>query len=103
MIGPRSRLRIPHNKLTWRRNRPYSVGYRGCEYRLRWGAVWGHDACDGFAEWVVGKHAVAATGAFGGAPYGATQRVMGLPTGWWGGLQTKPLGPTGEHMGPRSR
>ena len=30
-------------------------------------------------KWVVGRHAGAATGAFGGAPYGATKRVMGVP------------------------
>ena len=33
----------------------------------------------GVPKWVWGRHANAATGAFGGAPYGATKRVRGVP------------------------
>ena len=74
MVGPRSRMRISHNTLIWRRNRPYSV---------------------------VGIAVVSI--ASGGAPYGATKRVMGLPNGWWGSMRTLPLGPSVElPMGPRN-
>eukprot|EP00959_Pyramimonas_sp_CCMP1952_P239706 5009252-Pyramimonas_sp.AAC.1 len=33
----------------------------------------------GVLEWGVEPHAGAAAGAFGGAPYGATKRVRGVP------------------------
>ena len=34
----------------------------------------GHEPCEGCAEMVGGRYADPATGAFGGAPYGATKR-----------------------------
>ena len=33
----------------------------------------------GVPNWVCGTHAGGSTGAFGGAPYGATKRVRGVP------------------------
>ena len=46
---------------------------------LRWISLWGYDPRDGCAEIGVEPHANAATGAFGGAPYGATILVRGVP------------------------
>ena len=45
---------------------------------------------------VAGTHVSAATGAFGGAPHGATNRVRGVPK--WGGaaMRPVPLGPSVE-------
>ena len=37
----------------------------------------GHEPCEGCAEMVGGRYADPATGAFGGAPYGATKRDDG--------------------------
>eukprot|EP00959_Pyramimonas_sp_CCMP1952_P231188 4832645-Pyramimonas_sp.AAC.1 len=55
----------------------------------------GHDTLSGVAQ----THANAATGAFGGAPYGATIHCGG----WRGRMRTRPLGPAVElPMGPRS-
>eukprot|EP00959_Pyramimonas_sp_CCMP1952_P310803 6504262-Pyramimonas_sp.AAC.1 len=40
---------------------------------------------------------------FGGAPYGATRRVLGVPKWVWGCMWTVALGPSVEHpMGPRN-
>ena len=50
-----------------------------CHRGLRWGPLWGHDACEGCAKMGAVTHAVAATGTLGGAPYGATKRVRGVP------------------------
>ena len=46
---------------------------------LQWSSLWGHETCEGCAERARGRHADAATGAFGGAPYGAAKRVRGVP------------------------
>ena len=46
-----------------------------CEYRN----LWSHDTCEGCAEMARGRHTNPATGAFGGAPYGVTKRVRGVP------------------------
>ena len=40
---------------------------------------WGHEACEGCAEVDPRRHAGPGTGAFGGAPYGATKCVRGVP------------------------
>ena len=50
-----------------------SCEYRRCEYRIRWRSIWGHETL----SWVGETHVSAATGAFGGAPYGATKRFLG--------------------------
>ena len=50
----------------------------------RWSSLWGHETCEGCAEMRVELHADPATGAFGGAPYGATKRVRGVPECVWG-------------------
>ena len=53
----------------------------------------GHKRVRDVPKNVVGKHAGPGTGAFGGAPYGATKRVRGVPK-WGGGvMRTFPLGP----------
>eukprot|EP00959_Pyramimonas_sp_CCMP1952_P038236 800201-Pyramimonas_sp.AAC.1 len=44
---------------------------------LRWSSLWGHEACEGVPKWVCVTHAGCAIGTVGGAPYGATKRVMG--------------------------
>ena len=41
--------------------------------------LWGHDPREGCAEMARGRHADPATGAFGGAPCGATILVRGVP------------------------
>eukprot|EP00959_Pyramimonas_sp_CCMP1952_P349773 7328751-Pyramimonas_sp.AAC.1 len=48
-----------------------------------WSSLWGHEVCAGCAKMRRRRHAGCATGAFDGAPYGATKRVRGLPK--WGG------------------
>ena len=52
-------------------------------WSLRWSFPRGHEPCEGCANieffWVAGTHADAPTAAFGGAPYGATNRVRGGP------------------------
>ena len=63
----------------------------------------GPDPREGCAEMGRGRHADPATGAFGGAPYWATNRVRGAPK--WGGaaMRALPLGPSVElPMGPRT-
>ena len=45
---------------------------------IRRSSPWGHEACEGVPKWVWGAHAGGGTGAFGGAPYGATTRVRGV-------------------------
>eukprot|EP00959_Pyramimonas_sp_CCMP1952_P316715 6629322-Pyramimonas_sp.AAC.1 len=44
-----------------------------------------------------GRHAGAATGAFGGPPDGATKRARVCRNGCRGGMRAKPLGPSVEH------
>ena len=73
-----------------------------CHWSLRWGSLWGHEACEGCAEMKAELHANPAlrghetcegcadmrvevhvnpaTGAFSGVPYGATNRVRCVPT-----------------------
>ena len=99
-----------------------------CHWSLRWSSLWGHETL----SWVALTHATAATGAFGGTPYGATNRLRGVPKwgsmsgadacehphwglrwsslwghetlSWVGGrMRTPPRGPSVElPMGPRS-
>ena len=38
---------------------------------IRWGALWGHNPCDGCADMGAATPREPATGAVGGAPYGA--------------------------------
>eukprot|EP00959_Pyramimonas_sp_CCMP1952_P017043 361951-Pyramimonas_sp.AAC.1 len=47
---------------------------------LRWSSLRGHETCERVAEMVRWAHANATTGAFRGAPYGATKRVRGVTT-----------------------
>eukprot|EP00959_Pyramimonas_sp_CCMP1952_P413665 8667626-Pyramimonas_sp.AAC.1 len=57
-----------------------------CERRhwgLPWSSLWGHEACEGCAEMGRRCHADFPSEALGGAPYGATKRVSGVPK--WGG------------------
>ena len=53
-----------------------------CHWGLRWSSLGAHEPCEWCAEMGGGLHAACATGAFGGAPYGATDRVRGVPK-WW--------------------
>ena len=50
---------------------------------LGWNSLWGHEPCEGCADmgmrWAGWTHVSAATGAFGGAPHGGTNRVRGVP------------------------
>ena len=46
---------------------------------LQWCSLWGHVAREGRADRCGGRPAGPATGAFGGAPYGATKRARGVP------------------------
>ena len=50
------------------------------QWGLRRSSLWGHETCEGCAE--IGRwcHATFPTWAFGGAPYGATKLVRGVPT-----------------------
>eukprot|EP00959_Pyramimonas_sp_CCMP1952_P084360 1764587-Pyramimonas_sp.AAC.1 len=45
---------------------------------LRLGFLWGHGTCGMCPKVEGGRHANAATGAFSGASYGATNRVRGV-------------------------
>eukprot|EP00959_Pyramimonas_sp_CCMP1952_P123889 2590057-Pyramimonas_sp.AAC.2 len=72
-----------------------------CHWGRWWGSPWDHEACEGCAETGGDQHANPAVWAFGGAPYGATNRVRGVPT--WAGnrMRALPLGPSVEPpMGP---
>ena len=74
-----------------------------CHWGLRWSSLWGYETCEGCAKVDPNTHAGPATGAFGGAPYGATKRVRGVPKWGGGGMRTLPLGPSVElPMGPRT-
>ena len=42
---------------------------------LRWGSLWGYETL----SWAWRTHAAPPTWTFGGAPYGATKRVRGVP------------------------
>ena len=64
-----------------------------CGCRFRWSSLWGHEACEGCATMGWRRHAGAATGAFGGAPNGATKRVRGVPKWGGGGMRAQPFGP----------
>eukprot|EP00959_Pyramimonas_sp_CCMP1952_P159475 3335362-Pyramimonas_sp.AAC.1 len=44
-----------------------------CNWGLRWSSLWGHKTL----FWAGVTHAGGATGAFGGAPYGATRSCTG--------------------------
>eukprot|EP00959_Pyramimonas_sp_CCMP1952_P211586 4428073-Pyramimonas_sp.AAC.1 len=46
-----------------------------CLWSLRWSSLWGHEAL----SWVAMTRADAPAGALCGAPYGATNRVRGVP------------------------
>merc|ERR1712147_225645 len=62
---------------------------------LRWSSLWGHETL----SWAYGTHAGGSTGAFGGAPYGATKPC----TGRSGRMRAAALGPSVElPMGPRN-
>ena len=70
---------------------------------LRWSFLWGHETCEGCAKMGWRRHARSATGAFGGAPYGATKRVRGVPEWGWNRMRAQPLEPSVElPMGPRN-
>eukprot|EP00959_Pyramimonas_sp_CCMP1952_P033171 695734-Pyramimonas_sp.AAC.1 len=43
-------------------------------------------------------HADPATGALGGAPYGATKRMGGAPEWRWNCMRALPPGPSVEHL-----
>ncbi len=63
----------------------------------RWSSLWGHEACEGCAEMEVELHADPATWALGGASYGVTKRVRGVPKSGGGGVGALGLGPSVEH------
>ena len=50
----------------------------------------------GVPQWARGRHANPGTGAIGGAPDGATKRVRGVPKGGGGAMRVPPLGPSVE-------
>ena len=52
-----------------------SCGHGTLGFRCK--SLWGHELCEGCAEIGVELHADPPTGAFGGAPYGATNRARG--------------------------
>eukprot|EP00959_Pyramimonas_sp_CCMP1952_P400086 8382656-Pyramimonas_sp.AAC.1 len=64
-------------------------GGGACEHRhrgLRWNSLWGHETL----YWAGEAYANTATGAVGGAPYGATKRCVGRGDAcehrhWFGG------------------
>ena len=64
--------------------------------RLRRSSLWGHETCEGCAEMGRWRHANFPTGAFGGAPYGATKRVRGLPKWARVHMRTLPREPSAE-------
>ena len=67
-------------------------GGDACEHRhwgLRWSSLWGHETL----SWAGETHASAASGALGGAPYGATNRLRGVPKWGVAHMRAVPLGP----------
>ena len=71
--GPGTQNRPPEAEISLAKNPTIcSYEYRSCGYHPRWNSPWDHGACKGCAD-------MGATGAFGGAPYGATKRVRGVP------------------------
>ena len=64
-----------------------------CHWGLQWSTLWGHETCEGCPEMEVELHADPATGAFGGAPYGATKRVRGALKLRWNCMRTLPMRP----------
>ena len=75
----------PHGATNRVRGVPEWVSMRGrgaCghgHWGLRWSSLWGHEPCEGCATMGAVTQANAASGAFGGAPYGATNHVRGVP------------------------
>ena len=66
---------------------------------IRWSSLWGHEALC----WMGKRHVDTAAGALGGAPYGATKRVKGVPELARARMRALPLGPSVElRMGARS-
>eukprot|EP00959_Pyramimonas_sp_CCMP1952_P144260 3020117-Pyramimonas_sp.AAC.1 len=64
----------------------------------------GHDSREGCADMARGRRANPAIGAFGGAPYGATIFMRGVPKWPEAAMRTLPLALSVEHpMGPRSQ
>eukprot|EP00959_Pyramimonas_sp_CCMP1952_P231502 4838751-Pyramimonas_sp.AAC.1 len=67
----------------------------GAHWGLRWTSLWGHESL----HWVGETHVDTATVAFGGTPYGATERRAE----WARRMCTPPPGPPAELlMRPRS-
>eukprot|EP00959_Pyramimonas_sp_CCMP1952_P289086 6046040-Pyramimonas_sp.AAC.1 len=47
---------------------------------LRWSSLRGHETCEGCAKWMMHRaRESAGIWAYGGAPYGATKGVRGVP------------------------
>ena len=79
------------------------IGSEPFHWGLRWSSPWGPETCEVCAEMSGGRHANPATGAFGGAPDGATKRVRGVLEQAGDGMRTLPLGPSVElPMRPRN-
>eukprot|EP00959_Pyramimonas_sp_CCMP1952_P226037 4727067-Pyramimonas_sp.AAC.1 len=76
-MGPRSSWGACRN----RRRPPCDF----CHWDLTWSSLWGHVPRGGCAEMPRNHHASAASGTLGGAAYGATKRVRGVPK--WGGVE----------------
>ena len=57
--------------------------------------LWGHDPREGCAAIARGRYANPTAGAFGGAPYGATILVRGVPKWPEAAMRTLPLGAFG--------
>ena len=67
-------------KLAWRRTQPYAAVRIAIVNPVFGGAPYGATKrVRGVPKWGWGRHAGAAILAFGGAPYGATKRVRGVP------------------------
>ena len=95
LSGLKSQTAEPTSVRSVCQKRPESPCRRS-HWGLRWSSLWGHETCEGCARRGPNHHADAATGAFGGAPYGATERVRGAPKWGGGGMRALPLGPSVE-------
>eukprot|EP00959_Pyramimonas_sp_CCMP1952_P215748 4512699-Pyramimonas_sp.AAC.1 len=74
-----------------------------CHGGLQWSLLWGHETRERSAEMDPSTHAGLATGAFDGAPYGATKCVRSVPERTRVRMGALPLGPSMElTKGPRN-
>ena len=70
---------------------------------LRWSSLWGRETCEGCAKMGGGAMRALPLGPSVELPYGATNRLRGVPKKAGGRMRAVALGPSAElPMGPRN-